>query len=236
MTARVKSRSYNSPTRTQQAAATRARVLAAAEDLFMTGGYRATTTAAIAQAAGVSEASVFVAFGSKASLLVAVVGAAVAGSDQQLKLRDLPQWRRFAADPDPARAVASFVGFVRRAHERTWRLLGMVRTASDGDDELAAVAERAGRGRHGDCAWFVTDVLGRPASRARTREQIDVLWAQTSVDVYRLVVVELGWSAARYEAWLTALLCRELDIAPQASGRKDGGTKASRSGTTGTTR
>ncbi|GAC1572300.1 MAG: hypothetical protein NVS3B18_05580 [Candidatus Dormibacteria bacterium] len=211
MSTDVKGRPYNSPARRRQAAVTRARVLAAAEELFLAHGYTATTTAAIARVAGVSEASVFVAFGSKSSLLVAVVGAAVAGSADQVMLREQPEWRRLGAVTDGRKAVATFVGFARGGHERTWRLLGMVRAAAESDSELAALAARAARARRADCEWFVTEVLGRPAGDTRTAHWVDVLWTQTSVDVYRLLVVELGWTTVRYESWLVELLCRELD-------------------------
>ncbi|MGV0906701.1 TetR/AcrR family transcriptional regulator [Mycobacterium novum] len=54
-------------------AATRARSLEAAAELFSSRGYSATSIAAIAEAAGVRSASLYHAFGSKARLLGAVV-------------------------------------------------------------------------------------------------------------------------------------------------------------------
>lgn len=187
-------------------------MLAAAGELFLTKGYRGTTTAAIARAAGVSEASVFVAFGSKAALLVAVVGAAVAGTASDVPLRQRPEWRRLGAETDKALAVATFSGFVRSAHDRTWRLLAMVRAAAQDDPELAASATRAGQARRSDCAWFATAVLGLPAARPTTAALVDVLWAQTSVEMYRMLVVDSGWTPRRYETWLTATLCRVLGV------------------------
>lgn len=213
----VKSRRYHSPSRSQRAEATRARVLAAAGELFAARGYRATTTAAIARSAGVSEASVFVAFGSKAALLVAVVGAAVAGTAADVPLRQQSQLRELATEADRARAVASFVSFARRGHQVTWRLLAMVRAAAEGDAELAEAATRAAQARHSDCEWFVTTVLGLPAGEPSTAAAADVLWAQSSVDGYRSLVVDRGWSPERYETWLTATLCRELGIDPPAT-------------------
>jgi AcrR family transcriptional regulator len=54
-------------------AATRARALEAAAELFAARGYSATSIAAIAEAAGIRSASLYHAFGSKAALLSAVV-------------------------------------------------------------------------------------------------------------------------------------------------------------------
>jgi len=206
----VKRRSYTSPARTQRAEATRARVLAAAHALFLDSGYRSTTTASIAREAGVSEASIFVSFGSKASLLVAVIGSAAAGSAEDIPLREQPEWQHLASQADQPAVVAEFVAIVCRAHERTWRLLGLVRAAAEGDPELAALLTRAGEGRRADCEWFLTDVLGKTPTDAATAQLVDVLWAQASVDMYRLLVIDQEWAPARYQAWLTALLCHEL--------------------------
>lgn len=208
----VKSRRYHSPERRQRAEATRARVLAAAGELFAAQGYQATTTVAIARAAGVSEASVFVAFGSKAALLIAVIGAAVAGSAQDVPLRQQPVWRELAAETHRTQAVTNFVSFARSAHQRTWGLLAMIRAAAQGDPGLAEAVTRAGQARHSDCEWFATTVLGLPASEPGTAAAVDVLWAQTSVEVYRMLVIDQGWSPERYETWLTAALCRELGV------------------------
>ena len=41
-------------------------------------------------------------------------------------------------------------------------------------------------------------------------EAADVLWALTSYDVYRMLVVEQRWEPARYETWLAQLLIQQL--------------------------
>ncbi|HEY4440946.1 MAG TPA: helix-turn-helix domain-containing protein [Candidatus Elarobacter sp.] len=55
---------------------TRARILAAARDLFETRGTRGTTTREVAERAGVNEATLFRHFGSKSALLIAMREAA----------------------------------------------------------------------------------------------------------------------------------------------------------------
>ena len=42
------------------------------------------------------------------------------------------------------------------------------------------------------------------------KEALDILWAMTGADHYRLFVVDRKWSAARYEAWLENTLERLL--------------------------
>jgi hypothetical protein len=41
-------------------------------------------------------------------------------------------------------------------------------------------------------------------------EATDVLWALTSYDLYRMLVVEQGWEPVRYEMWLARLLIEHL--------------------------
>lgn len=42
------------------------------------------------------------------------------------------------------------------------------------------------------------------------QQAADVLWTLTAPEVYRLLLVRLGWTPDAYERWLTALLGREL--------------------------
>jgi hypothetical protein len=41
-------------------------------------------------------------------------------------------------------------------------------------------------------------------------EATDVLWALTSYDVYRMLVVDQRWEPLRYETWLAQLLIEHL--------------------------
>lgn len=41
-------------------------------------------------------------------------------------------------------------------------------------------------------------------------EATDVLWALTSYDLYRMLVVEQRWQPERYETWLAQLLVQHI--------------------------
>ena len=41
-------------------------------------------------------------------------------------------------------------------------------------------------------------------------EALDVLWALTSYELFRLLVRDCGWRPDRYEAWLTEMLAERL--------------------------
>ena len=65
----VVKRRYRSTRRREQATETRARILRAAHDLFVTRGYGRTTIADVARAAGVAVETVYAAYRNKPTLL-----------------------------------------------------------------------------------------------------------------------------------------------------------------------
>jgi AcrR family transcriptional regulator len=79
---------YRSPRRGAQAQDTRRRIVAAATEQFASAGYLATTMRSIAAAAGVSVASIELAFGSKARLLKAAIDVAIAGDHNPVAVLD----------------------------------------------------------------------------------------------------------------------------------------------------
>lgn len=208
MSAPVKKRPYVSPARQAKAEATRARIIDAATRLFLEAGYARTSTAAIGRAARTSEASVFAVFGSKADLLIAVVRDHVV-RDSDFPLARQPVWRTFAADPDKAPAIEAFARVVRRAHDRSWRLLVVAKAAAQDDPAVAAAVGRAAQSRHDDCGWFVREIIGIAESDDADR-RTDEVWALTSVENYRDLVVERSWAPERYKSWLAAMLTTTL--------------------------
>lgn len=204
MSGPVKKRQYVSPARQAKAEATRARIIDAATRLFLETGYVRTSTAAIGKAARTSEASVFAVFGSKADLLVAVVRDHVV-RDSDFPLARQPIWPRFAAEHDKSPAIAAIARVVRRAHDRSWRLLAVATAAAQDDPAVADAVGRATRSRRDDCEWFVLEVIGIAESDDSDR-RTDELWALISVENYRHLVVERSWPPERYEGWLAAML------------------------------
>jgi AcrR family transcriptional regulator len=208
VSARVKKRTYVSPIRQARSEATRARIIDAATRLFLEAGFARTTTAAIARAARTSEASVFAVFGSKVDLLIAVIRDHVR-RDGDFPLAAQPIWRTLAAEEDKAPAIEAGVRIVRRAHDRSWRLLAIAAAAAQDDPVVAEAVGRGAQSRHDDCAWFVHEVMGFAASDDTDR-RIDEMWTLISVENYRHLVVERSWPPERYEAWLAATLAATL--------------------------
>src|SRR5262245_48773732 len=111
-------RTYTSPRRQQQAAETRAAVLAAAGPLFSERGWAATGVRDVATGAGVSVETVYANFGSKADLLLAALGVAVVGDAQPVALADRAEFADLGVGTLAERAAAA-ARFVTGAHART---------------------------------------------------------------------------------------------------------------------
>src|SRR5438552_18019800 len=99
---RVK-REYTSPLREDQAKATRRAIVGAAAALFAEKGYAAASVDAVAEAAGVSRATVFTSVGGKPVLLqeayAAAFGQAAGDPDEDKPLVERPRSRAVRAEP-----------------------------------------------------------------------------------------------------------------------------------------
>ena len=84
MSGPVKSRSYDSRRRREQAALTRREILDAAERLFVADGYVATTIAGIAKDAGVATKTVYLAFETKSGVLRALWNLRLRGDQDEI--------------------------------------------------------------------------------------------------------------------------------------------------------
>jgi AcrR family transcriptional regulator len=227
-------RRYHSPRRQAQARTTRRRIAAAGRRLFARDGYARTTIEAIAREARVAVQTIYFFFGSKRAVCVALVDAMEQEVRPELLalLREAgvatPEGRQaagetvavdapggtdlleavLAADLPPSAQLALVVAFTRRLFQRGADVLALLRAASQTEPDLAATWQEGERRRRRNSAQLVAGWSGRGALRAGVPEQeaIDVLWALTDPELYRLLVDDSGWAPERYEAWLTATL------------------------------
>ena len=176
-TTRAVKRSYRSPLRVAQARATRGKILAAATELFVAAGYGATSIDAIADAAGVSRATVFNVFGDKPTLLKAAYDVALVGDDEPVALPDRADSKAIRAEPDPARYLERYAGLITELGGRVSGIYEAVRGAAGTDPEVRPVWEkilagaagrRGARGRrHG--VEGSAPARDRPCGRCRRR-------------------------------------------------------------------
>ncbi|WP_226344044.1 TetR/AcrR family transcriptional regulator [Agilicoccus flavus] len=190
----------------------RAAVIGAARREFVERGYGATTVEAISAASDVPAATVYRLFSSKLGILKALLDTSIAGDDAAVPVGDRPAVRAALADPDPRRRLAGFAAVAAGINARTQPVHRVLTSAADADpaarELLADLDAQRGRGQ-GEVVRSLAR-SGALAPGVRPRAAADVVHALMSPEVYRLLVVERGWSPARYERWLAATLAAQL--------------------------
>jgi AcrR family transcriptional regulator len=205
-------RSYDSPRRREQAAATRQAILEAAQRLFERDGYTATSVPAIAAEARVALKTVYVAFETKANLLNALWEARLGQGEEAIPVREREWYRRLVAEPKPEGKLRILAAQAREVKTRSGALLEVIRNASTADTEIAALWDRI-EAKLLDVQRSVVEQLaeqGALASRLDPATATDVLWTLNHPTVWHLLVRERGWSAEHYERWLGDAFCSQL--------------------------
>ncbi|HET9602544.1 MAG TPA: helix-turn-helix domain-containing protein [Acidimicrobiales bacterium] len=203
-------RSYNSPLRADQALQTRRRVLDSALRLFADHGYAGTTVAAVAEHAGVSPETIYLALGGKRGLLEGVIETAITGPDDVASFDD-ERWITVARLPTAAERLAKIVEFSCQILARTRPIHAVIRGAADKEAFAAALGRRLLHERlvtqTERIRRCLSDDLKPGLSVAEAGERYCAL---VSPELYHLLTVELGWTAERHGRWLIQLLQTEL--------------------------
>jgi TetR/AcrR family transcriptional regulator, regulator of autoinduction and epiphytic fitness len=211
MTEAVKRR-YDNSRRQAQARATRLRVIEAAQRLFTEQGYPATTIETIAEAADVPLPTVYRLFGSKRAMLTAVLDTSLGGDDQPVAFADRPAVRAARAETDPAKMVTAFARIVRELMERSSAIQHVLATAAQVDPDAAELLAEIRRQRHTGQSRIVAALKARDAldPGLDTSEAADIVYTLLSPEVHRILTVERGWPADRYERWIARSLATLL--------------------------
>jgi len=195
-------RKYDATSRRASAAATRERIGAAAEELFLRDGYARTSIRAVAKAATVAEATVYLAFENKAALLDAVIVRATL--DNPSEGLDLIA----AAPPQvilPRLASSNAVLMARAA-----RLIALGESATLMDAELRPLRERAHRNLRAAFGMIAGRLDAAGLLRVGAQEAADTIYAIASESTYLRMTEGAGLSCERYARWLTDTLSATL--------------------------
>jgi AcrR family transcriptional regulator len=213
MSPTVKSpRGYDSPRRREQALATRQAVLEGARTLFVERGYGATTIDAIARNAGVSAETVYATFRNKRSVLSALIDVTIAGDDAPVPILERPWVREMQAEPDARRRLRILARNGRLILERTGPIYEVLRGAATADPRMASLWEATKAQRLAGQRKLLRIVIGDRALRENVSAKVaaDIVYAIGSPETYRLLTVDRGWSADRFERWYADALGRLL--------------------------
>jgi len=212
-------RSYHSPRRREQAAATRLGILEAAERLFERHGYPATTMEQVAGEAGVALKTVYVAFTTKSGLLRALWDLRLKGDQEVAGVADRSWYREVVAEPDPERQLRGNARNARVVKQRIGGVLKILRSAAPVDADAEALWRLIGSDFYANQRAIVESLHARRALRPGldVDQASDVLWTLNHPDVWLLLVGERGWTPERWERWFADTACAQL-LGPDPAG------------------
>ncbi len=219
MAGRVKhKRSYNSPRRREQAAATRTEILHAAQRLFEQHGYAATTMAAIAAEAGVALKTVYVAYETKSGLLRALWHLLLRGDQADVPVGERRWYQEVLEEPDPERQLRSNARNSRVVKTRAAALMKVIRDAASADPDVAELWSRIQTDFYDIQRPIAEALLEKKALRPGldVTRATDILWTLNHPDLWHLLVGQRGWTPEQYEQWFGDTICSLL-LAPPAS-------------------
>jgi AcrR family transcriptional regulator len=215
----------NQPTRRERADATRLRITKAAYALFCERGYAGTMLADVAKASGVAVQTVRFIFHTKGELLSRAYDYAVLGGGEPVPPQRQPWWTAAASAPDVTVALRHLVPGMGAILARATPLDTVVRGSVTGDPETARVRALHEQWR----AEGYREVLDLLVSKAHLGPGITperathLLLLYLGMDVYRVLVDDLGWTHEAWGEWVVTTVSLELfgrvaEPAPRSAG------------------
>jgi AcrR family transcriptional regulator len=213
MAGRVKrKRSYHSPRRREQAAATRRAILDAAQSRFERDGYAATTMEALATEAGVALKTVYVAFETKSGLLRALWDLLLKGDEDGAAVAERPWYLEVMQEPDPERKLRLNARNSRVVKTRIAGVLAVIRDAAPIDRDIAALWRLIQADFYKNQRAIVESLHDKKGLRPDldVTRATDILWTLNHPDLWLLLVGERGWTPEQFEQWFADTACAQL--------------------------
>lgn len=200
------------PLRRAKATRTRRSIVDAAHVLFVEKGYAASTIPEIADAAGVSRATVFNSVGGKADVLKAAYDLAVVGDDEPVPLHRRPEMLAMFAEADPRRTIELYSHLIGGVGERISPIYEAFRAAAGADTQIRDLWTQIQAERYFGATQFVRMLSSKGQLRAglTTSTAADIVWVLIDNSLYHRFVVERGWKRRRFERWFATSLITHL--------------------------
>ncbi|HSS88347.1 MAG TPA: helix-turn-helix domain-containing protein [Streptosporangiaceae bacterium] len=194
--------------RQAQVAHTEQRILAAATELFLEGGYLATTLEAVARRAQVGARTVYLRFGTKAALFKRVVDVAIVGDTEPVDVLGRDWVQAALTAPTAAERIAASAAAGRQIMQRTGALFAVAQQAAAVEPLIAGFWQQGREQSRRVHALLWT----RMAEDGLLDPAVDLAWLidTTSIlaaaETYLLVTRMIGWDLDAYERWLARTL------------------------------
>jgi AcrR family transcriptional regulator len=188
---------------------TRRRIVTAAAELFIGGGYTATTLEQIAARAGVAVQTVYFHYGNKRSVLKEAVDVAAAGDDEPLGVLDRPWLDEARAEPDPRRVIALWTAYGRGIVTRVGPIMRVVRDAAVVDPDMAEQWTTNETETATAFRVLAEQLQAMGALRVTADEATDILCAVSGLAMY-FTLTDRGWTAERWERFVVDTVAHAL--------------------------
>ncbi|PZS16106.1 MAG: TetR/AcrR family transcriptional regulator [Pseudonocardiales bacterium] len=197
-------RAYNSPRRAEQAAATRAAVLAAARDLFIAKGYSATTIAEIAGRAHVAVDTIYATVGRKPALLRELVETSISGTGQAVPAEQRDYVLRIGTVRTAREKLAIYAQAITAIQERLGPVFIALRGAAATDPECEAMWTEIAHRRAAGMLTFAEHLrsTGELRNDLSDTQVADIIWSMNATEYWVLLVRERGWTSDQFAKWL----------------------------------
>lgn len=201
-----------SPGRAAAAERTRARILAAARELFEARGFTAMTMQQVAERAGVALDTVYATVGKKPTLVEALIESAISNSEHAVPAGQRSYVQGIQAEPRAAYKLTLYARAVAQIHARLAPIVRGVQEAARASPELAEVWARISKRRAENMKRFAAELLATGALRPDldVARVADVLWGLGAPELFDLFVHGRGWSPGEFSDWLADAWARLL--------------------------
>lgn len=199
-------RSYNADARQAKAKQTRQRILDASKSLFELEGFELVTIEKMAQAAAVSAPTIYLLFKSKRGVLKAILDDVLL-TDEFTALR-----KQRLSETSPKKRLVLTAKLCRSVFDAESSQINLFRGASVLSPELKELEQEREERRYALQEELVAKMaeersLAKGLNLTKAR---DILWTLTARDLYRMCVLDRGWTSDEYEAWLADVLIKVL--------------------------
>jgi AcrR family transcriptional regulator len=210
----VKPRHYDSSRRRQQARQTRDDILAAARARFLADGFAATTISAIATEAGVSVDTIYKTFGSKPGLVRAIHERGLAGdglTDAESRSDTLQ-----TTESDPRTVMRGIGQLSAEVAPLVAPILLLIREAAATDEDMVALRAELDDQRLRRMTHNAENLAnaGHLRDELTIAEAAEIMWTNSSPELYELLMLVRHWSAERYGSFVSEALVAHL-LPPQ---------------------
>jgi AcrR family transcriptional regulator len=216
-------RGYDASGRRAAAEQRRLAVLAAARDLFVEGGYAATSVQAVAERAGVSLDTVYATVGRKPQLLLAVHDMALAEGPAPVPAEQRDFVRAVQEAPTAEAKLRTYAAAMARVLPRTVPIMRALREAGATEPECAAQHDALSERRAANMRLLVADLraTGELRDDLTDDDAADLVWSLNSPEWFGLVTGR-GRTPEQYAELLACVLVRTL-LKPTADHAGGGG-------------